>query len=434
MTKNHWLKISLIVLVCGLFSFNSALAGSKKVGEVCTGKNSDCVSNKCDTTKNPAICVCSENSHCESGQYCTNAKQCESKAIPGALMADETSCTNQCISGQCSYLTSNQQYLCKCNNNNQCSAGQYCSSLGKCETQKKAGDVCTAKEQCPNKLQCDKKNTSDQNQVCLCTSNSECPDSNYFCSLSAGSADYKTCAQKKDLGATCIVGDNCKSKTCYIGKCICDENSDCPQGSAVCQTEKTQANFGECITKQPIGAECDPTKPNLCIGNLCSADTSSGKNLCKCDDNSQCATGNYCEKTGNQLCIPQVADDQPCPAGDEQCLSGKCDETSKICLKTEKPADSDSGNSVTVLGLPNLLETENPSVIAGRIISFIIGMVGTIALIMFCYGGFLWLISGGKEETIAKGKDTMIWAVIGLALVFASSLIVNQLMKILSGQ
>jgi uncharacterized membrane protein YjfL (UPF0719 family) len=39
---------------------------------------------------------------------------------------------------------------------------------------------------------------------------------------------------------------------------------------------------------------------------------------------------------------------------------------------------------------------------------------------MFVYGGFTWLTSGGSAERIKKGKDILVWAVIGLVVIFAS--------------
>lgn len=59
-------------------------------------------------------------------------------------------------------------------------------------------------------------------------------------------------------------------------------------------------------------------------------------------------------------------------------------------------------------------------VLVGRIIAAIIGIIGAIALLYFVYGGVLLLTSQGNTETIRKGKDTLIWAILGMAVVFAS--------------
>lgn len=58
--------------------------------------------------------------------------------------------------------------------------------------------------------------------------------------------------------------------------------------------------------------------------------------------------------------------------------------------------------------------------LVGGIIQTILGMVGVLALVMFIYGGILWMTSGGSSEKIKKGKDTIVWAVLGLAFIFFS--------------
>lgn len=60
-----------------------------------------------------------------------------------------------------------------------------------------------------------------------------------------------------------------------------------------------------------------------------------------------------------------------------------------------------------------------PSLVA-NIISAILGIVGALALLMFVWGGVTWMISGGNSEKVKKGKDTLIWATIGLLVIFAS--------------
>ncbi|MCK4968358.1 MAG: TrbC/VirB2 family protein [Candidatus Aenigmarchaeota archaeon] len=61
----------------------------------------------------------------------------------------------------------------------------------------------------------------------------------------------------------------------------------------------------------------------------------------------------------------------------------------------------------------------------GAIIKIILGVVGALALVMVIYGGFMWMTSGGKADQVKKGKDTLVWAVAGLALIFFSYVLVN---------
>lgn len=58
--------------------------------------------------------------------------------------------------------------------------------------------------------------------------------------------------------------------------------------------------------------------------------------------------------------------------------------------------------------------------IAGAIIRGLLGVIGSLTLLMFVWGGFQWLTSAGNAEKVESGSKTMIWAVIGVLLVFTS--------------
>ena len=59
----------------------------------------------------------------------------------------------------------------------------------------------------------------------------------------------------------------------------------------------------------------------------------------------------------------------------------------------------------------------------------ILGIVGSLALLMFIIGGLMFLVSGGNSQTVETGKKILIGAVIGLAIVFASYLIIQFSMQ-----
>ncbi len=60
------------------------------------------------------------------------------------------------------------------------------------------------------------------------------------------------------------------------------------------------------------------------------------------------------------------------------------------------------------------------NVLIGTIINAIMGIVGSLALAMFIYGGFTWMTAAGASEKVQKGKDIIIWATIGLIVIFSS--------------
>ncbi len=67
--------------------------------------------------------------------------------------------------------------------------------------------------------------------------------------------------------------------------------------------------------------------------------------------------------------------------------------------------------------ITNPLGTTDVRAIIARVINGAIAVSGSLALLMFVYGGLVWLASMGRPDWIDKGKKTLTWAVIGIAVV-----------------
>ncbi|MBI4599883.1 TrbC/VirB2 family protein [Candidatus Uhrbacteria bacterium] len=67
--------------------------------------------------------------------------------------------------------------------------------------------------------------------------------------------------------------------------------------------------------------------------------------------------------------------------------------------------------------------------LVGNVLKGLFGIIGTIALVIFIYGGFMWMTAFGEESKIKKGWDTMIWAGLGLAVIFGSYVAVDFILK-----
>ncbi|HPI67342.1 MAG TPA: pilin [bacterium] len=63
--------------------------------------------------------------------------------------------------------------------------------------------------------------------------------------------------------------------------------------------------------------------------------------------------------------------------------------------------------------------------IIGRIIKAFLGIIGSISLLIFVYGGFILLTSQGNSAKIKTGQDTLVYASIGILIVFASYALLN---------
>lgn len=98
------------------------------------------------------------------------------------------------------------------------------------------------------------------------------------------------------------------------------------------------------------------------------------------------------------------------------------------------------GLIILCLFFPVLAQAANPKLndplnnrdiptLAGDIIKYILGIVGVLALVMFIYGGITWMTSAGSAEKVKKGKDTIVWAILGLAFVFFSYAILDFILR-----
>jgi len=65
----------------------------------------------------------------------------------------------------------------------------------------------------------------------------------------------------------------------------------------------------------------------------------------------------------------------------------------------------------------------------GNAIKIFLGLVGTIALLVFLYSGIMWMLAGGKEAFVQKAESSMIWAALGLFVVFISYTIIAYLIE-----
>jgi len=63
------------------------------------------------------------------------------------------------------------------------------------------------------------------------------------------------------------------------------------------------------------------------------------------------------------------------------------------------------------------------------IISKLLSILGAIALLVFIYGGFRWLTAAGNDKNIAAGKETLVWATIGIIVIFLAYIMVGFILQ-----
>lgn len=79
------------------------------------------------------------------------------------------------------------------------------------------------------------------------------------------------------------------------------------------------------------------------------------------------------------------------------------------------------------------LGEQDPRITIAKVIRFLLGFLGIIAVSLILYAGFIWMTSGGNEEKISKAKAILKNGVIGLIIILASFGIVAFIIRQLVG-
>lgn len=102
-----------------------------------------------------------------------------------------------------------------------------------------------------------------------------------------------------------------------------------------------------------------------------------------------------------------------------------------------KAADNNSQITNTQTNVENLAgqvgATTDLTANVGNIINILIGVIGVAAVIMLIIGGFQYVFSAGNEKGTKAGKDTILYAIIGIVVALLAFAIVNFVLGGLSG-
>ncbi|MFH1456906.1 MAG: pilin [Patescibacteria group bacterium] len=98
------------------------------------------------------------------------------------------------------------------------------------------------------------------------------------------------------------------------------------------------------------------------------------------------------------ICIPAIV------------LAETCDSLTGVCNPT--------GGSENVTSIEYLI---------GKVGKPIMGLLGIISLLIFLYAGFIWMTARGNIEKIKTSRQIMLWAILGLVVIFSSYTILSYI-------
>ena len=101
-----------------------------------------------------------------------------------------------------------------------------------------------------------------------------------------------------------------------------------------------------------------------------------------------------------------------------------------VCSNVEDCPKNNILKPPSTLGDLNKMGNVDIPVLIGKGIKLLMQVIGTIALLMFVYGGVLWMISAGSAEKTKKAMDIMLWASLGVIVILASYALVDFVFKL----
>jgi hypothetical protein len=103
-------------------------------------------------------------------------------------------------------------------------------------------------------------------------------------------------------------------------------------------------------------------------------------------------------------------------------------QTQSLCSGGNLDLTGTNNDCTGVGGTGDTLTTKIASVI--NVISIV---VAAVAVIMLMIGGFRYVTSGGKQESVAGAKNTIIYAIVGLVIVALAQVIVQFVLNRTTG-
>jgi len=142
----------------------------------------------------------------------------------------------------------------------------------------------------------------------------------------------------------------------------------------------------------------------------------------------------FCQGADGQCKFVQPIEASSASASAAPCITVCEGKSQEYCRTVTPAADETKGGTCggRTVCLTNPLNTASIPTLIGNILKAAIGIVGSLALLIFVYGGFLWLTSAGEAGKVEKGKEAMKWSIVGLAVVFSSYALVSFVLSALT--
>jgi hypothetical protein len=186
--------------------------------------------------------------------------------------------------------------------------------------------------------------------------------------------------------------------------CLCTNSNQCPLGYPTCNT---------------VSNVCESSGESGTGARFCHAVLSDGEVWMWYEYNSAADCTSGCPID----CSDWISDcESYC------CLSTDRDGQDNACSGEGGPGGPGSGGSAII---PNPLKCEDVECIIKAIADMIAGLVTVIGTIMIIIGGIQYITSAGNEDRARRAKNTVLYAIIGIAIAVSVDFIIGFLREIL---
>ncbi len=89
-------------------------------------------------------------------------------------------------------------------------------------------------------------------------------------------------------------------------------------------------------------------------------------------------------------------------------------------------------NAQVTVKITNPIATSDFSTLVGNVLLWVLGVAGSLTLLMLIAGGVFYVTSTGNEQRVETAKKMITWTILGLILILASFSIIVVLDSVLT--
>ncbi|MDO8499851.1 MAG: hypothetical protein Q7S66_04290 [bacterium] len=79
----------------------------------------------------------------------------------------------------------------------------------------------------------------------------------------------------------------------------------------------------------------------------------------------------------------------------------------------------------------NPLNFTGPADLIARVIIYLVAVIGSFALALYVWAGFVYMTAQGNAERLESSKRILVWTTLGVVAILSSGLVVNLLFQFL---